>query len=211
MDYNVAYSTAERDGSHAMSGSLLEHDSAQSVQPFAEVKRSQDPAMLSMVAASAADLQVMVMPHGIGNEQDQATTAVAQEAGSQQSMATATHSEDLDPAKSVEDSTGRQRLKPVPRPLMDTSSAVSGPDIGLSQQPCSSEKLLGRAQKVRGKFTDSRRQEVQKMRKKGACIRCRMLRKTVRPRKLSPSVLGFHTAKSSGSVVERAHARLVLP
>ncbi|KAL8986649.1 MAG: hypothetical protein Q9177_004071, partial [Variospora cf. flavescens] len=179
VDYNVAYSTAETDGSHAMSGSLLEYDTAQSVQPFAKVKRSQDPAMLSMVAASAGDLQVMMMmPHGIGNEQDQATTAVAQEAGSQQSMATATHSEDLDPAKSIEDSTGRQRLKPVPRPLMDTSSAVSGPDIGSSQQPCSSEKLLGRAQKVRGKFTDSRRQEVQKMRKKGACIRCRMLRKT---------------------------------
>ncbi|KAL8973703.1 MAG: hypothetical protein Q9197_002054 [Variospora fuerteventurae] len=149
VDYNVAYSTADRDGSHAMSGSLLEYDSAQSVQPFAEVKRSQDPAMLSMVAASAADLQVMMMPHGIGNEQDRATTAVAQEAGSQQSMATATHSEDLGPAKSIGDSTGRQRLKPVPRPLMDTPSAVSGPDIGSSHQTCSSEKLLRRAQKVR--------------------------------------------------------------
>ncbi|KAL9018328.1 MAG: hypothetical protein Q9185_004361 [Variospora sp. 1 TL-2023] len=178
VDYNVAYSTADRDGSHAMSGSLLEYDSAQSVHPFAEVKRSQDPAMLSMVAASAADLQVMVVPHGIGNEQDQATTAVAQEAGSEQSMGTVTHSEDLGPAKSIEDSTGPQRLKPVPRPLMDTPSAVSGPDIGSSHQTCSSEKLLGRAQKVRGKFTDSRRQEVQKIRKKGACIRCRMLRKT---------------------------------
>ncbi|KAL8715266.1 MAG: hypothetical protein Q9220_001224 [cf. Caloplaca sp. 1 TL-2023] len=42
----------------------------------------------------------------------------------------------------------------------------------------SSEKSYGRSQKVRGKFTDLRRQEVQKIRKKGACIRCRMLRKT---------------------------------
>ncbi|KAL8653075.1 MAG: hypothetical protein Q9210_002321, partial [Variospora velana] len=151
VDYNLASSTAERDGSHAMSSSLLMHDSAQSVQPFAEVKRSQDPAMLSMIAASAADLQV-IMPHGIGNERDQAATAVAQEAGSQQSMATATHSEDLDPAKSVEESTGRQRLKPVPRPLMDTPSAVSGPDFGSSHQTCSTEKLLGRAQKVRDIF-----------------------------------------------------------
>lgn len=33
--------------------------------------------------------------------------------------------------------------------------------------------------KVRGRFTDSRREEVQKVRKMGACIRCRMLRKPV--------------------------------
>ena len=32
--------------------------------------------------------------------------------------------------------------------------------------------------KVRGKFTQSRRQEVQKMRQMGACLRCRMLKKT---------------------------------
>lgn len=40
-------------------------------------------------------------------------------------------------------------------------------------------KTLGRAQKVRGKFSDSRREEVRSMRQRGACIRCRMLRKTV--------------------------------
>ena len=37
----------------------------------------------------------------------------------------------------------------------------------------------GRGQKRRGKLSSSRRQEVQNMRKQGACIRCRMLRKTV--------------------------------
>jgi hypothetical protein len=37
-----------------------------------------------------------------------------------------------------------------------------------------------RAQKIRGKFSDTRRKEVQEVRKKGACIRCRMLRKTVK-------------------------------
>ena len=37
----------------------------------------------------------------------------------------------------------------------------------------------GRGQKTRGKLSSSRRQEVQNMRKQGACIRCRMLRKTV--------------------------------
>ncbi|MCJ1384280.1 hypothetical protein MMC17_007396 [Xylographa soralifera] len=35
-----------------------------------------------------------------------------------------------------------------------------------------------RVQKIRGKFSDVRRKEVQEVRKKGACIRCRMLRKT---------------------------------
>jgi hypothetical protein len=34
--------------------------------------------------------------------------------------------------------------------------------------------------KVRGRFSDSRRKEVQDVRKKGACIRCRMLKKPVR-------------------------------
>ena len=38
----------------------------------------------------------------------------------------------------------------------------------------------GRAQRTRGKLSSLRRQEVQNMRKQGACIRCRMLRKTVR-------------------------------
>ena len=37
-----------------------------------------------------------------------------------------------------------------------------------------------RVQKIRGKFSDVRRKEVQEVRKRGACIRCRMLRKTVR-------------------------------
>ena len=40
-------------------------------------------------------------------------------------------------------------------------------------------RTSGRAQRIRGKFSDSRRQEVRSIRKKGACIRCRMLRKTV--------------------------------
>lgn len=33
--------------------------------------------------------------------------------------------------------------------------------------------------KVRGRFSDSRRKEVQEVRKRGACIRCRMLKKPV--------------------------------
>jgi hypothetical protein len=42
-------------------------------------------------------------------------------------------------------------------------------DFSMSQKPMKP--------KVRGRFTDSRRKEVQEVRKRGACIRCRMLKK----------------------------------
>ncbi|KAL8963151.1 MAG: hypothetical protein Q9193_000552 [Seirophora villosa] len=173
----VPLNVRERDGSHDMSSGLVENIHPHPVDPFTRVKRSQDPAMLSMIAASAANLQV-TMPDGLGNERDQARTAVVQDALSQQSMETLTHLEDLDSAKSIDESTERQRFKPVPGPSIGPLSAESGLEVGSCHQTCGLEKPLGRAQKVRGKFTDSRRQEVQKIRKKGACIRCRMLRKT---------------------------------
>ncbi|KAI4177261.1 MAG: hypothetical protein LQ348_005866 [Seirophora lacunosa] len=145
----TAYSTSGRDGSHAMSSGLMENICPHSVDPFTRVKRSQDPAMLSMIAASAANLQV-TMPHDIGNERDQARTAIAQDAMSQQSMETMTHSEDLDSAKSVDESTERQRFKPVPGPLIEPFPAESGLEVGSCHETCGLEKPLGRAQKVRG-------------------------------------------------------------
>ena len=53
--------------------------------------------------------------------------------------------------------------------------------IHASRSPRSSENEERplRNQRIRGKFTESRRKEVREIRKKGACIRCRMLRKTV--------------------------------
>ena len=44
-------------------------------------------------------------------------------------------------------------------------------DFSMNQKPVKP--------KVRGRFTDSRRKEVQEVRKRGACIRCRMLKKPV--------------------------------
>ena len=41
------------------------------------------------------------------------------------------------------------------------------------------KNTMPRLQKVRGPLSDARRLEVKSVRKKGACIRCRMLRKTV--------------------------------
>ena len=50
-----------------------------------------------------------------------------------------------------------------------------------SGTPCHSEneERPPRIQKTRRRFTESRRKEVREIRKRGACIRCRMLRKTV--------------------------------
>ena len=84
---------------------------------------------------------------------------------------------------------------PVKRTLVSRSPS-SGRAAGLERAPThpndtiygsnipSMADTLGvqhhSAQKIRGKFSDVRRKEVQEVRKRGACIRCRMLRKTVR-------------------------------
>ncbi len=58
-----------------------------------------------------------------------------------------------------------------PRPLaMNTGSQTHfTTDFSMNQKPSKP--------KVRGRFSDSRRKEVQEVRKRGACIRCRMLKK----------------------------------
>lgn len=49
--------------------------------------------------------------------------------------------------------------------------------MAASNQPISGFGPLRNNTKVRSKFTDNRRKEVQEIRKRGACIRCRMLKK----------------------------------
>ena len=58
-----------------------------------------------------------------------------------------------------------------PRPLaMNTNPQTHfTTDFSMNQKPAKP--------KVRGRFSDSRRKEVQEVRKRGACIRCRMLKK----------------------------------
>lgn len=68
------------------------------------------------------------------------------------------------------------------QPLAETTvQALSHPRTVAVRKnnPSDHVRTSGRAQRIRGKFSDSRRQEVRSIRKKGACIRCRMLRKTV--------------------------------
>jgi hypothetical protein len=67
-----------------------------------------------------------------------------------------------------------QRAATYPRPIaMNPNSEAKGfvNDFGNSTKPTKP--------KVRGRFSASRRKEVQEVRKRGACIRCRMLKKPV--------------------------------
>ena len=73
-------------------------------------------------------------------------------------------------------------LESFPRVI---SISPNRPTTGEKGQSDSSNRY-SRVHKVRGKFSDSRRKEVQEVRKRGACIRCRMLRKTVSGLNRSP-------------------------
>ena len=67
-----------------------------------------------------------------------------------------------------------QRAATFPRPIaMNPSSQAKGfvNEFGNSTKPSKP--------KVRGRFSAARRREVQEVRKRGACIRCRMLKKPV--------------------------------
>ena len=61
------------------------------------------------------------------------------------------------------------------------STYPKAPAMHASESPRinENEERPLRNQRIRGRFTESRRKEVREIRKKGACIRCRMLRKTV--------------------------------
>jgi hypothetical protein len=68
-----------------------------------------------------------------------------------------------------------QRAVSYPRPIaINPNSQAKGfvNDFGNATKPTKP--------KVRGRFSATRRMEVQEVRKRGACIRCRMLKKPVR-------------------------------
>ncbi|KAL8717790.1 MAG: hypothetical protein Q9225_005005 [Loekoesia sp. 1 TL-2023] len=179
-DYH-AYSTPETDGSHAVSGAPISDPSQTSGHPYTGIQGSQDPAMLSLIAASASNLEA-TMPQNSEQHQDQEVLGSLQLAASHQTTASEaimTQLENTPPRKSAANPATALSLDPVPGSLLHPSSASPNSDNFPKYPRRGSEKYHGRAQKVRGKFTDSRRQEVQNIRKKGACIRCRMLRKTV--------------------------------
>jgi hypothetical protein len=75
-----------------------------------------------------------------------------------------------DQATSKADSLGRHSSHPRPIAINPNGTQTHfTTDFSVTQKPVKP--------KVRGRFSDSRRKEVQEVRKRGACIRCRMLKK----------------------------------
>ncbi|KAL8938005.1 MAG: hypothetical protein Q9211_003406, partial [Gyalolechia sp. 1 TL-2023] len=167
---------AATDESLASSGTPILRPYIHHGDHFAEVQRSQDPAILSLIAASATNLEATML-RAVEEQQNHVITCPDPPSSQQgpASEAITTHLETSGPSNSAAIPTTYSPLGTVPgNPASENPSL----DHVSKYHNRSFEKSHGRAQKVRSKFTDSRRQEVQKIRKKGACIRCRMLRKT---------------------------------
>jgi hypothetical protein len=130
---------------------------------------------LSLIAASASEMvpQSLVMDHETDSIADGLSRIGASWPGQQLSTSEQLLFDSLqehDPTLT----SAAQRAVSYPRPIaMNPNSHAKGfvNDFGNDTKPTKP--------KVRGRFTASRRKEVQEVRKQGACIRCRMLKKPV--------------------------------
>lgn len=133
-----------------------------------------------MIAASASEMvpQGVVTDQEAGSVDSNGVTREATAAWPTQQLSSADQLllnslQEHDP--SLTSST--QRAAAFPRPIaMNPNSQAKGfvNDFGDATKPTKP--------KVRGRFSATRRREVQEVRKRGACIRCRMLKKPVRNR-----------------------------
>ena len=139
---------------------------------------------LSMIAASASSLEAM-MPYGERLERhdisgssitDVNAEAMRHNEEPYDTTAVSTHPS----LEAYVNGMGREARDAIITQASQTLRPLAM-NIGGTHRYSSAEHANphGRAQKTRGKLSSSRRQEVQNMRKQGACIRCRMLRKTV--------------------------------
>lgn len=139
-----------------------------------------DPSALSLIAASASDLEPMP-----------GYTALPLEPGTEVSS--------FDSYDKPFDTNGPKFVSTWPLHQADQADNAKGPTMALMPRAATYPRAIAInpngprrgssvdnaasqgeiRHKVRGRFTDSRREEVQKVRKMGACIRCRMLRKPV--------------------------------
>ncbi|KAL9604556.1 MAG: hypothetical protein Q9179_001816 [Wetmoreana sp. 5 TL-2023] len=178
-DYN-AYSTAATNGVHALSGASYSEPWLTSGDLTRGSDEARDHATLSEIAASATNLEAMI-PQNTGEQQNRQpsnTTSVPHLQPSTAPELPMSYLTTQTQTQSAASSTISQPLGSDLEPSVG-SSLIGSELVNESRDPNRGfQKPHGRAQKVRGKFTDSRRQEVQNIRKKGACIRCRMLRKT---------------------------------
>lgn len=128
-----------------------------------------------MIAASASEM----VPHGLPLDHDPSTglSDGLSKMGSAWNQQLSTQEQLLFDSLQEHDPTltaATQRAASFPRPIaMNPNSQAKGfvNEFGNSTKPAKP--------KVRGRFSAARRREVQEVRKRGACIRCRMLKKPV--------------------------------
>lgn len=150
---------------------------------------ARNPSQLSMIAASASNLEAMLPNAAFPMEPDpgvpnagvsdkffhpqaprSASTWPLSQGVQTDAVFFDTSQEPL--AASAEDITSRAAT--FPRPI---AMNPNGPHRGYTTDFNTSSRPS--RPKVRGRFTPSRRKEVQEVRKRGACLRCRMLKKPV--------------------------------
>lgn len=149
-----------------LSGSPPLGETSMTPDPTANSRQSQ----LSMIAASANEM----VPQGLTMDQDSAMTdglpRLSGSWGHSHEQLLFESLQEHDPSLTA----ATQRAASYPRPIaMNPNSQAKGfvNEFGNSTKPSKP--------KVRGRFSAARRREVQEVRKRGACIRCRMLKKPV--------------------------------
>ncbi len=161
--------------------------------------------MLSMIAASAGSLEVMMpdnerLDHN-GMNGTKVTSVYAEGLRQADQAYDATHVSTHPSLQAYTNSVERAASDGIAGHVSSFLRPIAMSLNGAPRySPAENTSFHGRAQKTRGKLSSSRRQEVQNMRKQGACIRCRMLRKTVwGPHgRLSHVVLIAKTCQCSG-------------
>lgn len=157
-------------GDHQSSASPPLGETSLTPDPGANARQSQ----LSLIAASASEMvpQGLTMDHDAGAS---LTDGLSRMTPWNQQLST--HEQLLFESLQEHDpslTAATQRAATFPRPIaMNPNSQAKGfvNEFGNSTKPTKP--------KVRGRFSAARRREVQEVRKRGACIRCRMLKKPV--------------------------------
>lgn len=180
------------EGLYAVLKQSLEADSGEQVQEGAHAMTATalmaDNNPLMQTASAANDLQAALSQHAAEGAKEDTEDRIrnALTMRSEQELQAISH---LDPQLQTEETTPmtsrshhRANASPMP-PHVQQIQAYQAQSQGLPQWaypvPKGGYGVLQRPFKkqTRGKFSDERRKEVQGMRKLGACIRCRMLKK----------------------------------
>lgn len=157
--------------------------------PSSVTDTARNPSQLSMIAASASNLEAMLPNAAFPMEPDPGVPDAgvsdkffhpqAPRTASTWPLSQGVNTEPICYEGSQDSHTASidaitSRAATFPRPI---AMNPNGPHRGYTTDFNTSARPL--RPKVRGRFTPSRRKEVQEVRKRGACLRCRMLKKPV--------------------------------